>query len=77
MLADRHYHLVLTDLCHVQAVLLGGVVPLGGDGGHVHTVDHPDGCVAAVKVAAVGAGAHVVWTFMFGALTVNIGETFF
>lgn len=62
---------ILTDLGHVQAVLLGGVVPAGGDGGHVHAVDLPYGRVAAVEVAAVGAGGQVVWTFMFGPLTVN------
>lgn len=64
--------LMLTDLCHVQAVLLGGVVPAGGDGGHVQTVDLPDGRVAPVEVAAAGAGGHVVWTFTFGPLTVNM-----
>lgn len=65
---------VLTYVCHVQAVLLGSVVPVGGDGGHVHTVDLPYGRVAAVEMAAVGAGSHVVWTFMFGPLTVNMRE---
>lgn len=60
---------LLTDLCHVQAVLLGGVVPVGRDGGHVHAVDLPYGRVAAVKVAAVGACGHVVWTLINGLLT--------
>lgn len=63
---------VLTYVCHVQAVLLGGVVLMGGDGGHVHTVDLPYGRVAAVEVAAVGTGSHIVWTFMSGPLTVNV-----
>lgn len=61
----------LTDLCHVQAVLLGGVVPAGGDGGHVHAVDLPYGRVAAVEVAAVGARRHVVRTLVGGAFAVD------
>lgn len=67
---------VLTYLCYVQAVLLGSVVPVGGDGGHVQAVDLPNGRVAAVEVAAVGAGAHVVRTLVFGPLTVNIRGEF-
>lgn len=53
---------ILTDVGHVHAVLLGGVVPVGGDGRHVHAVHVPHGRVAAVEVAAVGAGGHVIWT---------------
>lgn len=58
----------LTYFRHVQAVLLGGVVSVGGYGGHGQTVHHPYRCVAAVKVAAVGAASHIVWTFQFGFL---------
>lgn len=36
---------------------------MGGDGRHVHAVHRPDGRVAAVEVAAVGAGSPVVRTF--------------
>lgn len=54
---------VLTYICHVQAVLRGGIVPAGGDGGHVHAVHRPYGRVVAVEVAAVGATGHIVWTF--------------
>lgn len=46
-------------------MLWGGVVLAGGDGGHVHAVHGPYGCVAAVKMAAVGATSHVVWTFTY------------
>lgn len=55
----------LTYICHVHAVLRGGVVPAGGDGGHVHAVHGPYGRVAAVEVAAVGAPSHIVWTFTY------------
>lgn len=64
----------LTDICHVQAPLLWGVVPVGGDGGHVHAVDLPDGRVADAEEAAVGAGSHVVRTFLFGPFTVDMRE---
>ena len=59
----------LTDIGHVQAVLLGGVVPVGGDGGDVHAVDLPDGRVAAVEVAAAGTSTRVVGTLLSGAFT--------
>lgn len=49
---------------------------MSGDGGHVHTVNLPYGRVAAVEVAAVGAGGHIVWTFMFGAFPVNRETSF-
>lgn len=62
---------VLTYVGHVQAVLLGGVVLGGGDGGHVHAVDVPHGGVAAVEVAAVGPSGSVIWTFLFGPLPAN------
>ena len=61
----------LTDISHVQAVLLGGVVPGGGDGRHVHAVDVPHAGVAAVEVAAVGSGRFVIRTFSFGSISVN------
>lgn len=49
-------------------MLLGGVVPAGGDGRHIHAVDLPDGRVAAVEVAAVGASRSIVRTLVFGPL---------
>lgn len=64
----------LTDIGHVQTLLLRGVVPAGGDGGHVHAVDLPDGRVADAEEAAVGAGSHVVRTFVVGPFTVNMRE---
>lgn len=70
----RVYTAVLTYICHVQAALLRGVVPPGGDGRHVHTVHLPDGRVAAVEVAAVGTARHVVGTFFTGTFTVEKGE---
>lgn len=54
----------LTDVGHVQAVLLGGVVPGGGGSRHVHAVGAPHGGVAAVEVAAVGPGRPVVRTLL-------------
>lgn len=63
---------LLTYLSHVQAVLLGGEVPLCGDGRHVHAVDLPYRRVAAVEVAAVRAAGHVVGTVVLWPLTANI-----
>lgn len=68
---ETETRLSLTDVGHVQAVLLGGVVPGGGGGRHVHAVDAPHGGVAAVEVAAVGPGRSVIRTFPFGPLAVN------
>ena len=65
---------LLTYFCYIQAVHLGGVVPAGGDSGHIHTVDLPYRCVTAVEVAAVGAVRHIVWTLVFGPLTAHTEE---
>lgn len=54
-------------------MLLGGVVPLGADGRHVHAVHVPYCGVAAVEVAAVGARRHVVGTLVSGPLAANTG----
>lgn len=58
------YQFILTNLGHVHAVLGRGVVAAGGDGCYVHAVELPDGGVARVKVAAVGARRHVVGTLV-------------
>lgn len=66
----------LTYLCHVKAVLLGSVVPVGSDGSHIHAVELPYRGVDAVEVAAVGTARHVVRALVFGPLaakTVNTG----
>ena len=65
---------VRTYLCYVQAVLLGGVVPVSGDGRDVQTVNLPYGRVAAVKVAAVGTAAPVVWTLVLRSFTAHVQE---
>lgn len=56
-------------------MFLGGVVPAGGDGGHVHAVHLPDGGVALIEVAAVGAGGLVVGTLVSGPLTAKTTNT--
>lgn len=61
----------LTDVGHVQAVLLGGVVPGGGGSRHVHAVGAPHGGVAAVEVAAVGPGRPVVRTLLPGPVSAD------
>lgn len=61
----------LTYVGHVQAVLLGGVVPGGGDGRHVHAVDPPHGGVSAIEVAAVGPRRLVVRTLLLGPLAAD------